>query len=377
MRRWLLAGVAFVAVLIVWIAAQPYIDGATLVIRAGGLQGPARRLADLSAVDVTQRIVRARAGGMSMRARVYAPASGSSRHTILLVSGLHPSGIDEPRLAALARTLAEANVTVVTPDIPELSRFEITPALTNRIEAAAAWLANESGIPTNGRIGLMGVSFSGGLAVVAAGRPSLRGRLLYVLSFGGHDDLRRVLEYFCKGNERLPPHDYGVAVALLNLADRLVPPAQVAPLRDAVRRFLWASYLDRSDKPQARREFAALREVALALPEPSATLLTYVNDRDVKRLGPRLLPHIEPYVDAPALSPSLSPHPVVPVFLLHGRDDNVIPAAESRKLAARLRGEVDVRLLITALISHADADRAAGLADLTRLAGFWGHLLDR
>src|ERR1019366_4435313 len=182
----------------------------------------------------------------------------------------------------------------------------------------------------------MGVSFSGGLAVVAAGRPSLRGRLLYVFSFGGHDDLRRVLDYFCAGEERAnpgdpqrragleraapPPHDYGVAIVLLNVAEHLVPPEQVDPLRDAVRRFLWASYLERFDNPQAEREFAALRELARTLPEPSATLLGYVNARDVARLGPRLRPHIGWYVNQPALSPSRSPRLSVPLFLLHGRD---------------------------------------------------------
>lgn len=371
-----LAGLACVLVLFIAIAAQPYIRGAALVIRAGELHGPARRLADLGAVGITERIVHARTKEIAIRARVYEPASGSPRQTILLVSGLHPTGIDEPRLVALARTLAEANVTVVSPDIPELSRFEITPALTDRIEATALWLT-ESGIPHSGEIGIIGVSFSGGLAIVAAGRPSLRGRLLYVLSFGGHDDLRRVLQYFCRGDARVPPHDYGLAVVLLNIADRLVPATQVAPLRDAVRRFLWASYLDREDKSQAQREFAALREVARTLPEPAATLLTFVNNRNVIGLGPRLFPHIRPYVDAPALSPALSPHPTVPVFLLHGRDDNVIPATESANMASRFQDEVEVRVLITPLISHAEADDPARVEDIVRLAGFWGDLLNR
>lgn len=372
-----LVGLACLLVLSCAIAARPFVRGAALVIRAAELRGPARRLADLGAVRITERIVHVRAKEVAIRARVYAPASGSPRQTILLVSGLHPTGIDEPRLVALARTLAEANVTVVSPDIPELSRFDITPALTDRIEATALWLATESGIPQSGEIGIIGVSFSGGLAIVAAGRPSLRGHLLYVLSFGGHDDLRRVLRYFCKGDALVPPHDYGLAVVLLNVADRVVPVEQVAPLRDAVRRFLWASYLDRADKRQAQHEFAALHEVARALPEPAATLMTLVNNRDVTRLGPRLFPHIRPYVDAPALSPALSPHPTVPVLLLHGRDDNVIPATESANMASRFRREVDVRLLITPLISHADADHPARLADITRLAGFWGDLLDR
>ena len=105
-----------------------------------------------------------------------------------------------------------------------------------------------------------------------------------------------------------------------------MPPEQVAPLRAAVRRYLEASQLDMADKPAAAREFAALRDVARTLPEPSATLLGYVNDRDVAHLGPRLLPYIGDYGGDPALSPSKSPKPAVPVFLLHGLDDNVIPA---------------------------------------------------
>ena len=392
MRRWLFIGVAVVAILLLGITARRYVHGFTLVVRAADLHGPVRRVADLDTVRIGERIVRARVKGTSIRARVYAPV-GTARQTVLLVSGLHPAGIDEPRLVALARRLAEANVIVVTPEIPELSRFEITPNLTDRIEQAAVWLAVESGLASTGRIGLMGISFSGGLAVVAAGRPSLRNHLSYVFSFGGHDDLRRVLEYFCTGTEpdalapgqreagvtrvNQPPHDYGVAIVLLTVAEHLVPPEQLAPLRDAVRRFLWASYLDGVDKPQAEREFAALRELARTLPEPAATLLGYVNNRDVAQLGPRLLPYIGFYVDAPALSPSRSPEPSAPVFLLHGRDDNVIPAAESQHMADRLRGQAPVRLLLTDLISHAAADQPAHVTDVLRLAGFWGDLLER
>jgi dipeptidyl aminopeptidase/acylaminoacyl peptidase len=67
----------------------------------------------------------------------------------------------------------------------------------------------------------------------------------------------------------------------------------------------------------------------------------------------------------------------VPVFLLHGRDDTVIPATESERLAERIRGRTLVRLLLTDLISHADADQPAHTADILRLAAFWGDLLSR
>jgi len=375
--------------------ARPYVHGLSFVIRAAEMNGTMRRIADLDTIATREREIAIPSTRGPLRARLYQP-SRSTRRTALLVSGLHAAGIDEPRLVALARHLSANGLAIVTPDIPELSRFEITPAITNAIEEAGVWLAADSGLAADHSVGLMGISFSGGLSVIAAGRPSMKDRAAFVFAFGGHDDLPRVLRYLCTGIEERPgakvrlradkatdepfvraPHDYGVAVILLGIADRVVPPAQVGPLRAAVRRFLWASHLDRVDKAEANLEFAALRDVAKRLPEPAATLMRYVNDRDVVHLGPKLLPYVRYYGGDPALSLSRSPKPSVPVFLLHGLDDNVIPAVESEYLAEDLRGHAPVHLLLSGLISHAEADRPMHVNDVLQLAGFWGDLLSR
>jgi dienelactone hydrolase len=371
--------------------ARPYVHGLSFVIRVAEMQGAARTIANLDTVRGQERDVTIPTTRGAMRARVYEPPS--PHRAVLLTSGLHPSGIDEPRLVRLARQLSAGGVTIVTPDIPELSRFEITPAITDAIERAAGWLALESGLARDQPVGLMGISFSGGLSIVAAGRPSLAGHVAYVFAFGGHDDLPRVLRYLCTGSEPYPahelgvqtdrpfvlaPHDYGVAVILLATADRLVPKAQAAPLRAAVRRYLLASALDTNvDKAAAAREFDALKQLARTMPEPSATLLRYVNDRDVVHLGPRLLPFIGLSAGDTALSVSKSPKPTVPIFLLHGIEDNVIPSIESEYLAQDLRGHAPVRLLLSGLISHAEADRPVHVGDIMQLAGFWGDLLSR
>jgi dienelactone hydrolase len=373
------------------LVARPFVRGLSFVIRAADMQGTMRRLADYDADAVRERELTIETARGPMRAREYAPASGRARRTALLTSGLHPSGIDEPRLVRLARELAADDLRVVTPDIPELSRFEITPAITDDIEQAALWLRAHAAIADEAPIGLMGISFSGGLSMVAAGRPSLRDKIAFVFSFGGHDDLPRVLRYLCTGQEKLPgqqltgeqvltrpPHDYGVAVILLGVAERVVPPAQVEPLRAGVRRYLWASALDGGvDKAKAQAEFDAVRALAKTLPQTSATLLREVVDRDVVHLGARLLPYVGFYGGAPALSASKSPKPSVPVFLLHGTEDNVIPPVESEYLAGELRGHAPVRLLLSGLISHAEADRPPTIGDVSALASFWGDLLDR
>jgi dienelactone hydrolase len=371
--------------------ARPYAHGLSFVVRVAEMHGTMRKIADLDTVHVQEREITIPTTRGAMRARVYAPPRAS--RAALLTSGLHPSGISEPRLVRLARELSAGGVTIVTPDIPELSRFEITPAITDAIERAAGWLALESGLSPQKSVGLMGISFSGGLSIVAAGRPSLAGRVAYVFALGGHDDLPRVLRYLCTGSEPYPahelgvqsdrpfvlaPHDYGVAVILLASADRLVPKAQAAPLREAVRRYLFASALDSNvDKAAAAREFDALKQLARTMPEPSATLLRHVNERDVIHLGPRLLPVIGVSAADAALSVSKSPKPSVPVFLLHGLEDNVIPSVESEYLARDLRGHAPVRLLMSGLISHAEADRPVHVGDVMQLAGFWGDLLGR
>jgi dienelactone hydrolase len=393
-RAFRLAAVA-VAIAGLVLVARPFVHGLSFVIRAADMQGTARRAADFDTVAIREREISIPLPDDSMRARVYEPARGGTR-TALLVSGLHPSGIDEPRLVRLARQLAGNGVTIVTPDIAELSRFEITPHITDTIEHAGVWLSTASGLAHEREIGLMGISFSGGLSIVAAARPSLSGRVAYVFAFGGHDDLPRVLRYLCTGQEPYPPgqvrltepaadepfrrapHDYGVTVMLLGLADRIVAKNQVEPLRAAVRRYLWASALDGGvDKSRAEAEFTAVRDAGRALPEPSRTLVRYVVDRDVIHLGARLLPYVNVYGGDPALSVSRSPKPAVPVFLLHGLDDNVIPSIESEYLADDLRGRAPVRLLLSGLISHAEADKPVRTGDVMQLASFWGDLLSR
>jgi len=200
--------VAFVAALI----ARPYVHGLSFVIRAAEMQGAARRAADFDTVRVSEREVTIPTRRGPMRARLYEPA-GSHRRAALLTSGLHASGIDEPRLVRLAQQLAASHIAVVTPDIPELSRFEIAPAITDAIEDAGVWLADESTLAPDRKAALMGISFSGGLSIIAAGRPSLANKLAYIFSLGGHDDLPRVLKYLCTGHEPSPIPDVQLGTA--------------------------------------------------------------------------------------------------------------------------------------------------------------------
>jgi acetyl esterase/lipase len=186
-------------------------------------------------------------------------------------------------------------------------------------------------------------------------------------------------EVHVPGVENHPPHDYGVAVILYGLADRgIVPADQVEPLRTGVETYLLASQLTLVDMNQANATFEKARQYTKTLPEPAATYMTYVNDRNVAKLGPALVPYLNVLgADSPALSADRAPSaPTAPVFLLHGSGDTVIPTAESVLLADYLRSKgADVDLLISDLITHAEVDRTAAASESVKLVTFWADVL--
>ena len=383
--------------------AVPYVDALAFIARAANMPGAAQTLAEWRAqpfvADPVQRIP-TRHGAVD--ARIYRPANGSSRRPVTLVPGVHMDGIRESRLVGMAEDLASSGFTVLTFASPDLQRFRITPESTDIIEDAAKWLAAGGGgtvtLPDDGKIGMLGISFSGGLSIVAAGRPELRDKVSYVMSFGGHGDLPRVMRYLCSGHAPAmpslgdatddvagaehvtikPPHDYGVAVVLSGVADKLVPPEQVEPLREGILTFLTASSLDMIDKAGAEIEFKRARDYEATLPEPARTLMTHVNNRAVDALGPVLLPVVESLANREehaALSPERAVPPSASIYLLHGVEDNVIPSVETVLLTNFLRDKTEVHAVLSGLITHAEVDRGAAAIEVWRLVGFWRSLM--
>lgn len=348
-------------------AADDYLRAAAFVIRAADMRGVARTVADVQTVPVRERRLEVPTRGGGVPARMYLPAQVSERR-ILLVPGVHAAGVDEPRLDGFARNLAAMGHPVLTVGPPDLARYRITPQSTDVIEDAARWWMADGGA-----IGIIGISFGGGLSIVAAARIP---EIAWVLSFGGHGDLPRTLRYLCTGIEpggaRRAPHDYGVVIILLGVAPLVVPDPQVAALRGAILSFLEASHLDMVDKRAAAQVFERAKGEAATLPEPARTYMQWVNERNVEKLGAALLPHVAALGADPALSPARSAPPRGVVYLLHGADDNVVPAVESALLEQYLKQRGGTALqLATPLITHAEVDRRPTAGEVWQLVRFW------
>ena len=380
------------------VLALPYLDALGFIIRAADLPGPAATFASWRTTTVTRDpdiAVPTREGNVP--GRFYRPGR-QTRRTILLMPGVHRDGINESRLVGLAQDLAATGFGVLTVAAPDLQKFKVTPQVTDVIEDAVKWTSEQPQFRTDGKIGVLGISFAGGLSIVAAGRDSIRDRVAFVMSFGGHGNLARAMHYLTTGEVMgdlesakhssavlgadhvsvHPPHDYGLAVTLLNLADRVVPADQVAALSKGIDGFLLGSSLAVTDPPRAIPVFEAMKQYQVTLPEPSRTYMQYVNDRAVGKLGPILAPVADALANHPAM-PALSPEratpPTAPIFLLHGVDDNVIPSVETVLLAEHLKGKAQVKGLLSGLITHAEVNRTATSTEVWRLASFWRAIM--
>jgi dienelactone hydrolase len=307
------------------------------------------------------------------RSREYVPAGVEDPPGVLLVHGVHPDGIDEPRLRAFARAIASAGVRVATPELADLTEFRIDASTIDDIGVAAIELAREVG---HDEVGVIGISFAGGLSLAAVARENgAADRVAFVLSIGGHHDLRRVVRWYigerADGPDGLPettePHPYGAGVFIYAHLDDLFGPEDV----EAARQVLGLALNERP------REARALAQ-RITLSEAGRARLAQVLDRnDDESLARDLLGVIEAHAaELEAASPARSLHAVTgPVFLVHGADDPIVPAIETRWLARDLPEDALEAVLVTDALRHAEYDEEPSYADRFQMVTFMAAVL--
>ena len=133
-----------------------------------------------------------------LAARFYYPVGRGNAPTVIVLHGVHHLGIEEPRLVAFATALASHGFLAITPELNDLADYRITPQTIESIGECAHFVRQSSGKPAT----IIGLSFAGGLALMAAAEPRWRDDIGLILAVGAYDDLQRVLEYYATR-----PHD--------------------------------------------------------------------------------------------------------------------------------------------------------------------------
>src|SRR5690242_17171535 len=101
------------------------------------------------------------------RARLYVPREVQNPPAMVVVPGLHQLGMDEPRLVNFAKSLAQTGVEVLTPQVDAIADYHVEPQTIDLVGTSAQFLAHRAGE----KIGVLGLSFAGGLSLMAAADP--------------------------------------------------------------------------------------------------------------------------------------------------------------------------------------------------------------
>jgi pimeloyl-ACP methyl ester carboxylesterase len=303
------------------------------------------------------------------RARIYHPAGIAHPSAVVVVPGVHHLGMNEPRLERFARALSSHGYLVLTPQIDDLADYNITRSSADVISDAVHELVRRSGAP---KVGLLGLSFAGGMSLIAASDPMVGRQLSGVIAIGAHDDLNRVLNFFETDETEAPDgtvlkmkaHEYGSLVTAYSHASSFFARRDVPEARTALRTLLW------EDLPTAHAE-------AEKLSPRGRRRMAQLFAHDTKSLVPdtrRALAKAQPELEA------ASPHHYlakvhVPVLLLHGSEDNVVPPTETLWLERDLPKGVLKAALISPAIGHVEVG-GAGLMDKVRLIHWMKQMLD-
>ena len=301
------------------------------------------------------------AGNPALVAR---PAGEGPWPAVFIVNGTVPEGRKRPEVRRLAEGLARAGYLAVVPDLPGLTEDEITPETVHETVEVAREVS-ERPDAEDGEVALVGVSTGATLALLAAERPSLEGRISVVAGVAPYSDIRTVVNVATTGHylegagfrrhEADPFLSYAIARSLVAA---LPPGEDRRTLSDELER------VDRED------------------PDPLANL----RSRPTEDLGPgaasvvRLLANEDPErfealygalpegvrADLKELSPLAGTGRInAPVEVATGPRDRYFPASESYDLERVAPGR---RVTVTRALDHAELDFS--LRDAPAFAAF-------
>jgi dienelactone hydrolase len=306
--------------------------------------------------------------GRTIPARWYFPANRADAPAVVMVHGVHNKGIEEPRLERFARSVANVGIVVMTPEVEELSDFHVAPRSIDTVGAAIETVRTKTGAKT---VGLMGMSFGGGVALLTAADARFADKVSFVVAIGAHDDLARVSRFFATNRietadgttKDMHAHDYGAMVLVYTHIEDFFPTHDVPAAREALHAWLC------DDR-------AVARKAAESLSPESHAKIEKLFAADVASIKDDLLREIDRREKDMS---AVSPHGHLAglrasVYLLHGAGDSVIPATETEWLAKDVPPGTLKMELVSPAIVHVELDKPS-FVDQWQLVHFMSGII--
>ena len=289
-------------------------------------------------------------------------SSQQPRGAVVVVPGLTPDGKDDARLVAFAKSLARAQFLVLVPDIANTRSLKVSAADSAFIGDAIEELAQRAAGGGGRSLGLVAISYAVGPALLAASQTPAGRHVRFIVAIGGYYDIEAAIGFVTTGYYRAPdgswqhaaPNEWGKWIFVRSNADRVADPAD----RDRLRRIAERRLAD----PRA-----GIGDLVARLGPGGRAVYDLVSNTDPARV-PVLIGRLPAAIRDELRRLDLKGRDLRavagPVFLVHGRDDAVIPFSESVKRAEALGQWADLTILDH--FAHVDAGDI-GFADGLRL----------
>jgi pimeloyl-ACP methyl ester carboxylesterase len=327
----------------------------TLLRWLGPWAGPR---APLSATRAVRFIDPAR----TFRGYLYTPAGRPPAGAYLIAPGLHHLGPDDARLDRFCRVLAASGLIIFAPFLPDYCGLRVRPTVTG--DLARAWdhleaLLRGRDLP---RPSIFSISFGSAPAIELAAEPSYRERVGALVLFGGFADFEVAVRFAITGRTGAEDNSPSEArdplnspAVFMNLLPHLEVPGDKRALEKA-----WFLMVERTwgrmhlKAPGARDPYA--HQIARTLPAELRAL--FLIGCGLRQGGAELLE--EGLRRAGEAFQFADPRPHLsrvraPVFIVHGRDDDVIPWLEADKIRRALPEGHPHELHITGFYGHTGA----------------------
>ena len=302
------------------------------------------------------------AGNPTLVAR---PAGEGPWPAIFLVNGTVREGRKLPEVRNLAEGFARAGYLVVVPDLPGMMEGEITPETARETVEVAREVSTRPDVEDGG-VALVGVSTGATLALLAAEKPSLKGRISVVAGIAPYSDIRTVVNIATTGHYRrsdgeLIPYEAHSFLPYV-IAHSLV--AALPPGED--RRTLSGELASRDREDPDPLDGLRSRGTQDLEPEAASVIRLLANE-DPERFE-ELYGELPEGVraDLRELSPLAGTGRIhVPVELVTGPHDKYFPPSQSYALERVAPGR---RVTVTGALDHAKLK--ASLGDIPAFATF-------
>jgi pimeloyl-ACP methyl ester carboxylesterase len=320
-------------------------------------------------------------GDQGVPGTLVAPPTGRPLPGWVVLHGITRPGRHHPGLKRFVSALASTGGRILIPEIREWTELDFAPDRSQVIlQSAVRWL-EETPDTAAGGVFLVGFSFGGPQALVAASDPGLDGKLRGVLAWGSYANLERTLRFQFTGEHgyggtrhRAEPDPYGRWVVAANCLPRTAAGEDARDVAEALRDLaaragdlqIPASHLSlepfRSEvrlrvSPERRELFDLFAPPAAgSTPSGPGASTREAADHLVEAMA-RAARDTMPLLDPIARLGRIR----VPVRLLHGRNDVLIPFTETLALAEVLRDKAeDVKTGITGLFAHSGGSSGTG-----------------